>query len=188
MSSDYFTNPIAFLLDVIFNLLLLAVLLRFLFQWLRVDFYNPVSQTIIKITSPLVNPLRKIIPGLGGIDMASLLLAFLIAALKYFLLMQLSGQATSLPVIAVLSLQEVISLILNIFLFAIFIMVIISWVAPGQYNPIVMLIHQFTAPIISPIRKIMPELGGLDLSPMVAIIAIQIAKMLILPPLAYLAI
>lgn len=188
MGSDYFTNPLIFLLDVIFSLALIAVLLRFLFQCCRVDFYNPISQAIIKITSPLVNPLRRIIPGFGGLDIASLILALLIAAIKYAVFIQLKGQAASLPIISILALQEVISLMLNIFLFAILILVIVSWVAPGQHNPITIMLHQLTAPIILPIRRFMPDLGGLDLSPMVAIIAIQLAKMLILPPLAYLAI
>jgi len=186
MSSDYLTNPLLFVLDVIFNLFLLAVVLRFLFQWLRVDFYNPLSQTIVKMTSPLVNPLRKVIPGLAGLDMASLLLAILIAALKAFLFIQFRGQTAGISSIIVMALYEVISLTLNIFLFSIFILVILSWVAPGQRNPIISVLYQLTAPILLPLRRIIPDLGGIDLSPMVAIVAIQVAKMLILPPLAHL--
>lgn len=187
MGSTYLTNPLVFLITVIFDLFLFAVLLRFLFQWLRVDFYNPLSQTIVKVTSPFVNPLRKIIPGIAGLDMASLLLAFIIAAAKSALLYKLQGYGLSANAILVSSLIEVITAILNIFLFAIFIQVILSWVAPGQHNPITLMIAQLTGPILAPIRRVMPDLGGLDLSPMVALVGIQIAKMLIIPPLIHLA-
>lgn len=187
MGSSYFTNPLVFLIEVIFNLFLLAVLLRCLFQICRVDFYNPLSQTIVKITSPLLNPLRKIIPGFGGIDIAAILLALIIAALKYLLLALLGGQTATINYLVIAAIYEVVKLTLNIFLFAIFIQVIISWIAPGQHNPITMIIHQLTQPIMQPIRQFMPDLGGLDLSPMVALVLIQILKMLLLPPILSLA-
>lgn len=183
MGASYFTNPIIFLIEVIFNLYLLAVLLRCLFQVCRVDFYNPLSQTLIKITSPLLNPLRKIIPGFGGIDLAAILLALIIAALKYLLIIALQGQTATAQLLLVAAVYEVVSLTLNIFLFAIIIQVILSWVAPGQHNPITLIIHQLTQPLLRPIRQVMPDLGGIDLSPMVALVLIQIFKMLLLPPL-----
>lgn len=183
MGASYFTNPIVFLIEVIFNLYLLAVLLRCLFQLCRVDFYNPLSQTLIKVTSPLLNPLRKIIPGFGGIDIAAVLLAILIAATKYFLIIAIQGQTASTHVLLISAIYEVVSLTLNIFLFAIFIQVILSWIAPGQHNPITLIINQLTQPILRPIRQVMPDLGGIDLSPMVALVLIQILKFLLLPPL-----
>ena len=183
MGNTYLTDPLVFLLTVIFDIFLIAVLLRFLFQCFRVDFYNPISQTLVKITSPILNPLRKIIPGIGGLDIAAVVLAFLITGVKYFLTYQIQGQSLPFSIIAVLSLKEIISLIINIFFFAILIQVILSWIAPGQYNPVTMIIHQLTAPILQPIRRILPDMGGLDLSPLVAMVALQIARMLILPPL-----
>ncbi|MEM1153451.1 MAG: YggT family protein [Pseudomonadota bacterium] len=168
----------AYLVQTFLNLYLFAMLLRFLLQLVRADFYNPICQFLVKITNPLVLPLRKIIPGVGGLDTASLLLAYLlqitsIAALVYI---KLGG----LPPIVMLMISAAIGLIalaIKIYFFAIVAMIIVSWVAPGSRHPGVYLLFQITEPVMAPFRNIIPPLGGLDLSPIFVIIAINVVLM-----------
>ena len=187
MNSNYFTDPIVFLIQTIFNMYTLALLLRFLLQWVRADFYNPISQFIVKITNPPLLPLRRIIPGLGGVDIASLLLALLTTAIKYSLLILLAGSALSGKTLIFLSLADLIDLLLSVFFFTIIVHIIISWVAPQQHNYATVLLAQLTDPLLRPARRIIPLIGGLDLSPMIVIILIQLSKMILLPPLHSLA-
>jgi YggT family protein len=187
MDSTYLTNPLVFLVQIFFGLYVLAVLLRFLFQLVRADFYNPISQFIVKITKPLLNPLRRLIPGYGGWDFASLVLAWLVQALEMGIIMALGGHGV-LPVAAlVLAVPELVDLVINIFLVALFIQVILSWISPGHYNPAVGLTYSLTQPLLGPVQRRMPNMGGIDLSPMVVMIGLYLLKMLLLPPLQTLA-
>jgi YggT family protein len=185
--NGYLTNPLIFLIEISIGLYILAVMLRFLLQWVHADFYNPLSQFIVRITNPLLKPLRRIIPGFGGIDWASIILVLLLIAIKLLLVFAVRGRLLPLAALAPLTLAELISLFLGIFTFTILIQVIISWVAPNQYNPAVVLLHQLNEPLLRPMRRLLPPLGGLDLSPMLALVLIQLSKMLLLPPLYALA-
>ena len=183
MSNNYFTNPIIFLIRIVFEFYLLAIMLRFLFQWIRADFYNPISQFIVRITNPPLIPLRKVIPGVGGVDMAALVLLLTIALIQLFTISLLSGFIPTTLMLFARSIADLIELFLNIYFFSILVQVILSWVAPHQYNPVVALIHQLNDPLMRPLRKIMPQMGGFDFTPMIAIILIQLSKMILLPPL-----
>jgi YggT family protein len=185
--NGYLANPIIFLIEVTVGLYILAVMLRFLLQWVHADFYNPVSQFIVRITNPLLKPLRRIIPGYGGIDWASIVLLLLLTSLKLFLIFGVQGRLLPAAALAPLLPAELISLFLNIFFFTILIQVIISWVAPNQYNPATVLLHQLNEPLLRPIRRLLPHPGGLDLSPLVVLVLIQLSRMLLLPPLYALA-
>jgi YggT family protein len=172
-------NPFAFLVDILLHLYTLVLMLRLLLQWVRADFYNPVSQFIVKITSPLVVPLRRIVPGYGGIDFATLLLVLLITALKLSLVAVLNGVPIgdiSALGLLIKTLLDTIDLVLNIFLFAIFIQAILSWVNPDPYNPVMSLLGSITWPVLKPFRKLLPPIGGFDISPIFAIIAILFIK------------
>jgi YggT family protein len=185
--NGYFANPLIFLIETIVGLYILAVMLRFLLQWVHADFYNPLSQFIVKITNPVLIPLRRLIPGFGGIDWASIVLALLLIGLRLITISAVQGRllpAVSLPP---LMLAELIQLFLNIFFFTILIQVIISWVAPRQYNPVTVLLHQLNEPLLRPIRRLLPPMGGLDFSPLVALLLIHLSRMLLLPPLYALA-
>ncbi len=186
MDTTYFTNPLVFLVQVIFGLYLLIVLLRFLLQLVRADFYNPISQFIVKVTAPLLKPLRSVIPGFGGLDMSSLVLAWLVKFLELLVISAINGKALLLYP-ALLAIPEILALFINIFLFSILIMVIISWISPGGYNPALGLLYSLTDPVLKPARKIVPDMGGLDLSPMVAMIVLVLLEMLLIPPLVHLA-
>ena len=174
-----------YLIQPLGSLYLLIVLLRFLLQLVRADFYNPLSQFIVRATKPLLMPLRRIIPGYGGLDFASLALGIAIQLVMLILIILLMGYA--LPNILLLvgwAAIGVLALFVKIFFFALIISVILSWVAQGSYNPAVILINQLCEPILAPIRKILPALGGLDLSPIFAFIAIRLFDMLVIANLA----
>ncbi|VAW61441.1 Cell division integral membrane protein, YggT and half-length relatives [hydrothermal vent metagenome] len=165
-------NPFVFLIDILFQLYATALLIRVLLQWVRADFYNPVSQFIVKITNPPVLPVRKIIPSLGGIDTATLLLAFLVIAIKIMLVYQII-----LPVpIVIMALGQTLVLIISIFMYSIIIQAVLSWVNPDPSNPAVSLLNSLTQPILKHFRNLIPPIGGMDISPMIAIIALMFVQ------------
>ena len=172
-------NPFAFLVDILFYLYTLVLMLRLLLQWVKADFYNPASQFIVKVTNPLVIPLRRIIPGYGGIDFATLVLVLAITALKLVLVLMVSGAplGSLSPVGLILqTLLDTVDLVLNIFLFAIIVQAILSWVNPDPYNPMVGLLNSLTWPVLKHFRRLLPPIGGFDISPIFAIIVIMFIK------------
>lgn len=186
MSFAYFVNPIIFLISVVFELYLLVVMLRVILQWIRADFYyNPICQFIVKITNPLVIPFRKVIPGIAGIDLASIVLLLVTAMLKLLIIDLLSGFGLTAPMLIARSVADILALFLNIYFFTILIQVILSWIAPHQHNHVTVLIHQLNEPLLQPIRRFLPTTSGFDFSPLVAIILIQLSKMILIPPLMH---
>lgn len=182
MGGSYLSNPLVFLIQTLFGAYIAVVMLRFLLQWLRADFYNPLSQFIVKVTTPALRPLRRIIPGYGGVDFASIVLMWLLQALELSLVLLVSGAGLHAGVL-LWAIPQLIALLINVFLVAIFIQVILSWVNPGAYNPAAALLHSLTEPLLGPARRLIPPIGGLDLSPMLVIIGLYLLQMLLLPPL-----
>lgn len=183
MPNSYLLTPIEFIITTLFSLYIMVVMVRFLLQLVRADFYNPVSQFVVKLTTPALRPLRRIIPGWGGIDFAALVLMLALQLLSLALVLLLRGHGVPLVTLLFWSLAELIALALNIYIGAILIQVIISWVNPGAYNPVLSLLYNLTAPLLRPARRLLPPLSGFDLSPLLVLLALQVAKMLILPPL-----
>ena len=181
MSSNYLTNPLEFLITTLFSLYILAVMLRFLLGTVRADFYNPVSQFLVRITNPFLVPMRKVIPSMGKFDTSALLLMLVLQLLSLGVIIMLRG--VSVPVLALLltAIVELLLLAINVFIFAIVIQVILSWVNPGTYNPVNQLLHSLTQPLLGPIQRLMPPVSGIDLSPLFALIGLQVLKMLIQP-------
>ena len=177
-----------FLIRTLFDIYILVVMLRFLLQLVRADFYNPVSQVIVKATNPVLIPLRRVIPGFGGVDFSSVLVMFglklIQLALIYVVIRGWSGGVLPLLIVSVADLTQ---LAVYVFIVAIIIQVVLSWISPGAYNPIVSLIYSLTEPLLAPARRIMPSLGGLDLSPLVVLIALQLVLILIVGPVYSLA-
>jgi len=199
MGSNYFTSPLSLIVTTLFDLYVMLVLLRFILQMLRADFYNPVSQFIVKVTSPPLKYLRRGIPSISGQDTAALVLCLLVTYAKFILLDLLDintvninnmvafiGSVNYLGLL-IYALADLISLFLSIFLIAIFIQVILSWISPGNYNPVIGLINALAAPALRPIQKLIPPIGGLDISPLFAMLMIMVAKMLLIPPIMSLA-
>ena len=184
MGDGYLTNPLVFLIQVLFGAYILVVMLRFLLQLVKADFYNPVSQFIVKATTPVLQPLRRFIPGFAGIDIASIVLMWLLKSIELSLILLISGAAgANLLSTLAWSIPELVALLINVFLFAILIQVILSWVNPGGYNPAASLLHSLTEPLLRPARRLIPPVGGLDLSPMLVMVVLVLLKMLLLPPL-----
>jgi YggT family protein len=166
-----------YLIQTALSIYLLAMLLRFLLQLVRADFYNPISQFLVKITNPLVIPLRRVLPGLGGIDMASLVLSVLLqlAGIAAMLLLNNVGLPNILLLLA-WSLLGVFALLVNIYFFALLAMIILSWVAPGSNHPAIYLLYQITEPVMAPFRKALPPMGGIDFSPILVFILINVVQ------------
>ena len=183
MGSNYLTNPLVFLIQTLFGLYILVVLLRFLLQLVRADFYNPISQFLVKVTSPPLRILRRFIPGVGGIDLSAILLAWGLKYVELLLIILISGIAPNFLGPLFWALPELIELVINIFLFAVLIQVILSWINPGSYNPATALLYSLTEPVMRPARNLLPPVSGLDLSPMLVMIGLVLLKMLLLPPL-----
>jgi len=183
MGGSYLTNPVVFLIQTLFGLYILVVMLRFLLQLIRADFYNPVSQFVVKVTAPPLRPLRRLIPGFAGLDVSALVLAWLLKSLELALVVMLLGAGGG-PLGSLLwAIPELVDLVLNIFLFAILIQVVLSWISPGTYNPAAKLLYSLTEPLLKPARRLLPPISGLDLSPMLVMIGLVLLKMLLLPPL-----
>jgi len=186
MGSTYVTNPIIFLIDTLFSMYILAVVLRFLLQWTGAEYRNPISQFLVKITHPPLKLLRRYIPSIGKIDTASVVFALLLQMAADYGILLLKGIAVSFGALAILSFTQLVSLVINIFIFAVIGRAILSWINPGSYNPVTSVLYSLTEPLLNTCRRIMPDLGGIDLSPIIALLMLQIVKMLALPPLQHL--
>ncbi len=183
MDGNYLANPAIFLIQTLFSLYILAVMLRLILQLVKADFYNPVSQFLVRATNPPLKLLRRFIPGFGGIDISSIVLAWALKAAELGLVILLSGASVNALGPFLWAIPELVELLINIFLFAILIQVILSWINPGAYNPASALLHSLTDPVMRPARRILPPISGLDLSPMLVMIGLVLLKMLLLPPL-----
>jgi len=186
MSGGYLSQALTFLIRTVFDLYLLAVVLRFLLQVVRADFYNPISQFLVKVTNPALKYIRRVVPGYKGQDWSSMVLMLVIKALEISIL-SLINYAT-MPAIhglIVLSLAQILHLIIYIFMIAIFIQVILSWVNPGVYNPATVLLYRLTDPLMRPARRLIQPIGGLDLSPMIVIVFLQLIIILFVNPLMH---
>ena len=181
---SYLASPLIFLVSVAFGFYTLLILLRFILQLLRADFYNPVSQLIISLTTPLLKPLRKLIPGYRGMDMASLAAAWLIKSIETFLVLMLSGFQGAIFGAFLWSLPQLLELAFYIFIFSIFIDAILSWFPSTAGHPLRAIAATIGRPVLSLTRRLLPTpASGIDLSPMVATIGLILIKMLVMPPL-----
>jgi len=176
-----------FIIKTLGSLYLLIVLMRFILQLVRANFYNPLCQFIVKATQPLLKPLRRVIPSMFGLDMSSLVLALIIQMLLIAVILFLKGFLVDWVLLIPWALIALFSLFLNIIFYAMIISVILSWVVPGSHNPGAELVAQITEPVLAPFRRIIPNLGGLDISPIFAFIAIQLLQSWLIPRLAYFA-
>lgn len=173
-------NPFIFLIDILFDIYIAIMLLRFLLQYVGADFYNPISQFIVKATQKPVFLVRRLIPGFRGIDVATLVLALALIFTKLTVLYAIGGIQPSIAGIVIQGLYDLIQLIIDIFIFAIFVQAILSWVNPDPHNPVSGLLRSLTSPVLKPIKKFLPAMGGMDLSPIFALIGLMFIKRAIL--------
>jgi YggT family protein len=187
MGPSYVTAPLVFLIDTVFSLYILAVVLRFLLQWNRADFYNPISQFLVRITHPPLKLLRRIVPAVGKIDTSSLILALGLQMLANLAILLISGAIPNFAGLILISFADVLKIVLDIFVYAIFVNALLSWIAPNNYNAASSLLYTLTEPVLRICRRMIPDIGGIDLSPLIALVLLQLTKMMVLPPLHELA-
>lgn len=173
------TSALIYIIEAFSHLFLMILLLRFWLPWFGADFRNPIAQGILRLTSPLINPVRRFVPSLGRVDTATVVIAFAIQCLTILTVLSLRGFALSIGMIAVISVFELASLTLLLFMFAIFARIILSWLAPQTYNPATALLATITDPLLRPFRRYIPPLGGFDISPIFAIILLGALNVLL---------
>jgi len=176
-------HAVNFLLGVIFNAFITCLMLRMLLQWVRADFYNPFSQFLVKITNPLLLPMRRVIPGMGGIDMAAIVLALSLEITLIILGGMLYGEQMGLLGALVMGIGQLLSLGIYVFIIGILIQVLISWVAPYPTHPLLPLLKRLTDPVMQPVRRRLKPIGGVDLSPLVVLVGLQLIIILVCTPI-----
>jgi YggT family protein len=174
-------TALIFIVDTLLSLALFVVLARLLLQWARADFRNPIAQAIVRLTNPLILPLRRILPPIGKVDTASVVAVILVAIIKRGILFALTGYGTPgielwIQAIAV----ELVQALLRTYFYAILLYALLSLIAPGGYSPLQSVLASICEPILRPFRRLIPPIAGIDLSPLWAVIAIQ-AILLLLP-------
>lgn len=183
MGGSYAGNAGIFLIQTLFGLYIGAIMLRFLLAVARADFYNPVSQFLVKVTNPPLIPLRRIIPSAMGVDLAAIVLMLILQAVELILIGAISGFGFQPVALAVFSVAELLSLLIKIYFFTILIQVVLSWVSPGVYNPVVGLLYSINEPLLGRARRILPPIHGFDLSPILVMIVLQLLNILLVAPI-----
>ena len=167
-------RALLYVLDALFTLVLVAFLLRVILPLVDAGFRNPIGEAVLKVTDPLVLPLRRLFKPVGRIDVAAVVALVLVQLLATVLLLGLGGVgALALPVVVLHALRSLLDLTLQFFTVCLLIYVVLSWVAPDVRNPAVQLLARVCEPVLRPVRRVLPPLGGLDLSPLLLLIALQ---------------
>ncbi len=179
----YFANAGQIVIQFVFGALISLIVLRVLLQWVRANFYNPICQFLYKATNPVLMPLRKIIPSWRNLDIAGILLAWVVTVIKLVLLAATLGQSLGVTGLAVLAVADLVDFVLLLYFVLLLARVVISLVNADSYHPIVPLVIQLTEPVLKPIRRLLPNIAGLDFSPMVALLVIMLARVLVAKPL-----
>jgi len=182
MTNGYFANPLIFIVETLFYLYMVVVALRLVMQWANWEYHNPLVQFIIKATQAPVKFLRQFLPAMGSWDTATIVLLIAVTLLKLVIVGLIAGALPSGLLWLSLIAAEIFSLFISIFTVSIIIEVILSWVAPpGSYNPVAPLVQRMNAPLLRPVRRLLPPLGGVDLSPLFVILGLQVLSMLVMP-------
>lgn len=171
-------NAMYFLINTVFDLYILVILLRLWLQFARADFYNPFSQMVVKLTQPVLGPLRRFIPSIGSFDTATFIFAIAVAVIKVYALVALGMAHASFLGALIFSIGVVFKQIFQMIFWVLILRAILSWVSQGR-SPVEFVMHQLTEPLLAPVRRVIPSMGGLDLSVLVVLIAVQFLQMLV---------
>ncbi len=183
MAGGYFADAGLFLVDTVLGLYILIVLLRFLFQLAGADFYNPLSQFIVKASNPPLARLHQLIPSLWGIDLGAIVLLLILEGLRLALTTLMLGHTPRVSGVLILSIGELWKLAIYVVIFSIFVRVLLSWVSSGAHHPMARFLNSFTEPFLTWARRILPETGELDLSPIITFITLTLVLKLFVQPL-----
>jgi YggT family protein len=179
-------QALLFIIAVVFNLYIWAVMLRLILSWLRTDYFNPLSQLVLKLTNFVVTPLKKFIPNMNGIETACFVWLLIVIAVKIILTAFLMGFLPGVVSLIIWMLAELISQVLNLYFYLIIIVALASWFTRGGQHPVIAVLQKITDPILSRIRQLIPAIAGFDFSPVIAIILIKVIEILVTAPLYHL--
>jgi YggT family protein len=179
----YFANAGQIVIQFVFFALISLIVLRVLLQLVRANFYNPICQFLYRATNPVLMPLRKVIPAWRNLDIAGIALAWLATAIKLVLLYATLGQTLGVLGLAVLALADLLDFVLLLYIVLILMRVVVSFLGTDSYHPLVPLVLQLTDPVLKPVRRVLPSVSGIDFSPVLALLAITLARVLIAKPL-----
>jgi len=182
MPTGYLSDPLVFLVDTIVGAYIFILILRLLLQYTAADSRNPISAFIIKVTQPPLKLLKPFFPTVKGVSLAAIVLIIVLRMFIGFVI-SLSGGDFGIWAVFIWSLAELVAGLLNVFLLSVFATVIISWINPGSYHPAVSLIYKITEPVMQPARRLIPPIGGIDLTAMIVLIGLQVLKKLLIPPI-----
>lgn len=169
---------VLFLVQTLFSLYIMAVVLRIWLQLARADFFNPLSQFVARVTNPLIKPLERIIPATGRLNLAALILGIVLSVIALYVRLAMMGANIDILPLVILGVQYFLSIALQLMFWIIFIRAILSWFSKGG-NPLELVMHQLTEPLLAPVRRFIPPIGGLDLSVLFVLLGIQFLRILI---------
>lgn len=178
-------NAGLFLIGTFFDLYIFVVLLRLIMQWVQVSFYNPVAQFVFKLTEPVIKPIKQLCPKTRFVDIPLVSLLIVLEMLKILVLVFI--QAGSFPHfggLLIWAFADMLSSLVNVFFYAILIMILMSWLNPNANSPVTEVLYRITEPLMLPARRYIPAIGGLDISPIPVLIALQLIVILLVTPLA----
>jgi YggT family protein len=173
-------QALIFVLDALITLIVIAFLLRALFPLVRADFRNPIGQAVLRVTDPLVLPLRKLLRPAGRVDVAAIVALLIVQMTGTALVFGLAGVPIASPLVVVATaLRDLARTLLQFYFFAVLLHVVLSWVAPGARSPAAAILERLCEPLLRPLRRVIPPLGGLDLSPIFVLIGLQALQILL---------
>jgi len=173
------SGALIYLISTVTDLYVTAILLRLLLQWVRADYYNPLSQFLIKITDPVLVPARRLVPSIGKLDTAAVLVMLLLELLQLIIISLLSKTDFGFQFLLLFAVRKLLIALLLTYFVLIIAMVLVSWFASRSRHPLIPLIYQLTEPVLRPIQRFLPPLGGIDLSPLIALIALRALLLLL---------
>ena len=173
------TGALVYLISTLTDLYVAAILLRLLLQWVRADFYNPLSQFLIKVTNPVLVPARRIIPSIGKLDTASVVVMLLLELAQLVIIKLLIQSDYGFQFLLLFAVQKLMVTLLVTYFVLIIARVLVSWIANQSRHPLIPLIYQLTEPVLRPISRLLPPIGGIDLSPLIALVALRFLLLLL---------
>lgn len=173
------SDGFSFLITVLFDLTIFLFLTRFLLQLVQADFYNPISQSVVRVTHPILAPLQKIIPSIGRFNIAALLVLVAILMVKLVTMLSLRGLVADGQVLMLLAVHSAADMLLKYLYWAVIARVVLSWIAPDPRQPFTAIVADITEPLMAPVRNVLPSMGGLDFSPIIVLLGLQFVRVLI---------
>ena len=172
-------NAFSYLISTLISLYVTAVMLRLLLQWVRADFYNPLCQFLVKATNPVLVPMRRVIPSIGKLDTASVVLMLVLEFISVWVLSLLSPLNWNAGQVFLFAVISLVAMLLWTYFILIIVMLLLSWFGRNWRHPVIPLVYQLTEPVLRPIRKFIPTISGIDLAPLFALIIIRFLLLLI---------